>query len=121
MITKIVKDQRIWWLGQIWRMGEETIAKNVLMTENNELTAILRQITLKDVIYWLSQASTIQKSWNNILIQDDDTEDDLPINHLAVRLRDAQDDSDCEDEMTLFDLMKQIKGCEDVTEQDVNQ
>lgn len=49
------------------------------------------------------------------MIQDDDTEDDLPLNQLAVRLKDAQDDSDCEDETILFDLMKHIKGCEDVT------
>ncbi|CAH1113023.1 unnamed protein product [Psylliodes chrysocephalus] len=60
-------------------------------------------------------------SFSTKSFKDDDTEDDLPLNQLTVRLRCAQDDSDCKNKITLFDLMKQIKLCEDVTEQDVNQ
>lgn len=46
------------------------------------------------------------------MILDDDTEDDFPLNELALKLKGAQDESD-------FDLLKKLNGWEYITAKDI--
>lgn len=105
-------------------------------TEKEDLTSGLRNITLKNVIYWVSQAwdsvrvSTIQKSWSKVIDFEDcnDSEEDLPLNQLASKLRSREEMPSSsfaseteEEEKSLFELMQTLKGCENVTKEDVVQ
>ena len=70
----------------------------------------LKQINLKDVIYWLAESwddvkeSTVLKSWKNISPKSDNT----------------NDDEENEDDVELVDLLNQLPVTEAVTNQDVN-
>lgn len=72
-------------------------------TEKEDLTSGLRKITLKDVIYWVSQAwdsvrdYTIQKSWSKVIDFEkfDDSEDDIPLDKLASKLKNRKEMLSC--------------------------
>lgn len=106
----------------------------LLYTEKEEdIISAIRKITLKNVMYWVSQAwdsvrgSTIKKSWSKVIdIENYDSEDDIPLSELALKLRSRGEmsssnfDSETEEEeQNLFELMQNLKGCENVTRQDV--
>lgn len=100
-------------------------------TENSDLISSLRSISIKNVVYWISQAwdsvqeSTIQKSWSKLSVCSDDSnlgtdseDDDLPLSEIRRKCRCASDDDENE---TLLNLMQQLRGCETVTETDIKQ
>lgn len=101
-------------------------------TEKEDIINGLRKITLKNVIYWVSQAwdsvraSTIQKSWSKTIDFENscDSEEDIPLSELASKFRGRKEmlcetDKNEEEEKSLFELMQTIEGCENVTRQDV--
>ncbi|XP_066248165.1 jerky protein homolog-like [Euwallacea similis] len=85
-------------------------------TEKEDVISGMRKITLKNVIYWINQA------WDSDY---NDSEDDTPLNELALKLKNRGEtscsnfDSKTEEEKSLLELMQNLKGCENVTKQDV--
>ncbi|KAK9737800.1 Zinc knuckle [Popillia japonica] len=104
-------------------------------TEKEEdIVSGIRKITLKNVIYWISRAwdsvggSTIKKTLSKVLdIGNYDSEDDSPLNDLALKwsrgeMSSSNFDSETEEEQqNLFELMQNLKSCENVTRQDVDE
>ncbi|GLV45885.1 hypothetical protein CBL_11682 [Carabus blaptoides fortunei] len=116
------------------------LLENLLdLSETEDLASCLRKITLKDVVYWISQAwdsvraSTIQKSWTQLTSFNNassvyDEDDLLLLNELRAKLLNNKEASSSnvdtdkgEDEPSLTGLMRQLKGCEQVTDDDVRQ
>ncbi|XP_066257537.1 jerky protein homolog-like [Euwallacea similis] len=100
-------------------------------TEKEDVISGMRKIILKNVIYWISQAwdsvcgTTIHKSWSQIIDFKgyNDSEDDTSLNELALKNRGETScsnfDSKTEEEKSLLELMQNLKGCDNVTKQDV--
>ncbi|XP_030748904.1 jerky protein homolog-like [Sitophilus oryzae] len=74
------------------------------------------------------RSSTIQKSWSKVIDIEDynDSEDDIPLNELALKWK-SRGEMSCTnlnetgEEESLLELMQNLKGCENVTRQDVGE
>ncbi|XP_030763564.1 jerky protein homolog-like [Sitophilus oryzae] len=91
-------------------------------------------LTLEDSTWAKFQAwdsvrgSTIQKSWSKVIDIEDynDSEDDIPLNELALKWK-SRGEMSCTnlnergEEESLLELMQNLKGCKNVTRQDVDE
>lgn len=129
-VTRIMQPMEQSVLENIKKNYRRLYLEHVLeYTEKEEdIISAIRKITLKNVIYWVSQAwdSTIKKSWTKVIDNENyDSEDDIPLSELALKFRSRGEmsssnfDIETEEEQNLFELLQNLKGCENMTRQDV--
>lgn len=127
-VTSVLQPMDQGVLENIKRNYRRQLLEHLLeLTENADLMSCLKKITIRDVIYFLSEAwnsvqeSTIKKSWSKILsfdcTSDDSESDNLPLSELLNR--DKAINNECEKKLMV--LIQQLEGCENVTRENIQE